>query len=331
MVKILTEPGYLALARSGELNKRAEQLEARLVACDICPRACKANRQAGKAGYCHSGALPVIASICAHRGEEPPISGTRGSGTVFFANCNMRCVYCQNYQISQKHRAMGSNEITTATLAKQMIYLQDELDCHNINFVSPSHFVPQLVRAVCEAVPWGLKIPLIYNTSGYDSVDIIKALDGIVDIYLPDIRYSSEKLARKYSRTNDYVANARAAIKEMYLQVGNLITDDDGIAIRGIVVRHLILPQDLAGSEASLAWLVNEVSPEITVSIMSQYYPTHDAFKYPELSRRITPKEYEYVTSLVDKLGIEDGWIQELDAADHYQPDFEREGHPFKS
>jgi putative pyruvate formate lyase activating enzyme len=322
------EPEYIALYRSGELERRAKLLEARLNSCDICPRECGVNRWENELGFCRSAHLPIVSAVCAHHGEEPVISGSRGSGTVFFANCNMRCVYCQNYQISQGFGGQ-SREIDPQALAKQMLYLQDELGCHNINFVSPSHFVPQLVRAVLEAVPMGLRLPLVYNTSSYDSLKSLRELDGVISIYLADLRYASNKWARKFSQAPDYVERARMAIKEMYRQVGDLVVDDEGIARKGLIVRHLILPNRLAGSQDSLRWLVSEVSPTVTVSIMSQYFPIHRALQIPLLSRTISLSEYLEVRELVDELGIENGWVQEMSAAENYLPDFAREGHPF--
>lgn len=325
------EPGYIALYQSGELERRAEALEARLSACDICPRECGINRLKGERKFCHSAYRPIVSAVCAHHGEEPAISGTRGSGTIFLGNCNMRCVYCQNYQISQDPARQQSKEMDFHTLAERMLYLQDELGCHNINFVSPSHFVPQLVRAVLEAVPMGLRLPLVYNTSGYDSVKSLKELDGIIDIYLPDLRYASNKWAKRFSRAPDYVEHTRAAIREMYRQVGDLVLDEDGLARRGLIVRHLILPNGIAGSEESLTWLATELSPAVTVSIMSQYFPAHRTSPIPSLARTITLSEYSEVIKLVDRLGLENGWMQEMSAAENYQPDFAREGHPFDS
>ncbi|MFH0769011.1 MAG: radical SAM protein [Chloroflexota bacterium] len=323
------EPGYIALFRSGELKRRADALEARLVSCDICPRECKVNRLEGEEGFCHSAHLPIVSAVCAHHGEEPVLSGNRGSGTIFFSNCNMRCVYCQNHQISQNWSEQQSKGIDSHTLAERMLYLQDSLGCHNINFVSPSHFVPELVRAVSEAVPMGLQLPLVYNTGGYDSIKSLKALDGIISIYLPDLRYASDKWARKFSQAPDYVAHARAAIKEMYRQVGDMVLDETGVAQRGVIVRHLILPNRLAGSEESLTWLAEEVSPTVTVSIMSQYFPTHRAPRIPSLSRTISITEYSEVVELVNRLGLENGWLQEMGAAESYVPDFTRDSHPF--
>jgi len=323
------DPSYVNLHRSGELRHRAERLEARLASCDICPRGCHANRLENKHGFCNSGYLPIVSAVCAHHGEEPAISGSRGSGAVFFGNCNMRCVYCQNYQISQDWRKQRSREMDFPKLAESMVYLQDKLGCHNINFVSPSHFVPQLVRAVLEAVPLGLRIPLVYNSSGYDSVASLRELDGIISIYLPDLRYASDKWAGKFSHARDYVEHARAAIVEMYRQVGELVIDESGVAQRGLIVRHLILPSGLAGSEDSLRWLAQEVSPGVTVSVMAQYHPSHKALRKHLLSRTISASEYGAALKALYEAGLENGWVQELGAAENYLPDFEREGMPF--
>jgi putative pyruvate formate lyase activating enzyme len=316
------EPGYIALYRSGELAGRAARLEARLAECDICPRECGARRLKGKVGSCNSGLLPIISSVGAHHGEEPVLSGSRGSGTIFFGNCNMRCVYCQNYQISQAPETQQRNEVDTRVLAERMLYLQDELHCHNINLVTPSHFVPQIVRALMEAVPRGLRLPLVYNTSSYDSVRTLQELDGIISIYLADLRYASNEYGRKFSRVRGYVENSRAAIKEMQRQVGDLMTDTDGIAQRGLIIRHLILPNGIAGSRESLTWLLNEVSPGVAVSIMSQYYPAHRAYRFKELNRKLLPEEYREVAGLVEELGIENGWMQGMESAESYLPDF---------
>jgi len=315
-------PGYIKLYRSGELENRVLTLESRLKECDICPRECGARRTEGKVGSCNSGHLPIVSSYCAHHGEEPVLSGSRGSGTIFFGNCNLRCVYCQNHQISQDPKNQQQHEIECRLLAEHMLYLQNILKCHNINFVSPSHFVPQIMRAVLEAIPMGLRIPLIYNTSSYDSAVTLRQLDGIISIYLADLRYASNNMARKYSRIRRYREMSRAAIKEMYRQVGDLEVDSDGIALSGLIIRHLILPNNIAGSEDSLGWLVNEISPKITISIMSQYYPAHKAQRYPNLARRILPEEYVTVVNLAEKLGIVNGWMQGMDAAENYLPDF---------
>jgi putative pyruvate formate lyase activating enzyme len=325
------EPEYIALYQSGELERRAEALEVRLRSCDICPRECGVNRLEYELGFCRSARLPIVAAACVHHGEEPAISGSSGSGTVFFANCNLRCVYCQNHQISQNFEAQQSNEVDPHTLAERMLYLQDELRCHNINFVSPSHFVPQLVWAVLEAVPMGLRLPLVYNTSSYDSIKSLRELDGIISIYLADLRYADNRWGSEFSQVSDYVEQARGAVKEMYWQVGDLVVDGKGIAHKGLVVRHLILPNRLAGSRESLAWLVSEVSPVVAVSIMSQYFPAHHAGQTPLLDREITLAEYSEVIELLNELGIENGWLQEMDASGNYLPDFTCDGHPFDS
>jgi putative pyruvate formate lyase activating enzyme len=318
----VSQPGYIALYHSGELERRARALEARLSACDICPRQCGKNRLDGELGHCNSGFLPIVSSYCAHHGEEPVLSGNRGSGAIFFGNCNMRCVYCQNYQISQSPEIQQSNEVSIEVLAERMLYLQNELHCHNINLVTPSHCVPQIISAVLAAVPKGLRLPLVYNTSSYDSLKTLKELDGIISIYLADIRYASNELGRRYSRSRNYVDHARAAIIEMQRQVGDLVVDEDGIAQKGLIVRHLILPSGIAGSADSLNWLVKEVSPRVAVSIMSQYYPANRARKYQELNRKITPQEYREVVDLVEKLGIENGWLQGMASTESYRPDF---------
>jgi putative pyruvate formate lyase activating enzyme len=253
-----------------------------------------------------------------------------GSGTIFFGNCNMRCVFCQNHQISQDWKTQNNNKLEFEKLAGIMLYLQNELKCHNINLVSPTHFVPQIVKALLIAVPAGLKIPLVYNTNGFDSLETLKELDGIIDIYLPDLKYSSKKCARKYSHASHYVENARPAIKEMYRQVGDLVTDDRGIAVKGVIVRHLILPEDIAGSRESLQWLAAEVSTSVTISLMSQYSPQHEARYINTLARTITKKEYDDVMEIFDKLGFENGWVQQLESADNYLPDFINREHPFR-
>ena len=319
------KPGYLTKYQSGELEKRVRRLEARLADCDICPRECGANRAQGEVGHCNIAWRPAVASVGAHHGEEPVLSGTRGSGTIFFGNCNLGCVYCQNYQISQDPEAQKSNEVEPGTLARLMLYLQDELGCHNINLVTPSHVVPQIMRGLLEAVSKGLRLPFVYNTSSYDSLATLRELDGIVDIYLADLRYASDRLARRYSRVRHYVESSRAAIKEMYQQVGDLELDGAGIAKKGLIIRHLVLPDDIAGSEDSLTWLTGEVSPGIAVSVMSQYHPAHRAYKYEELNRRITPGEYRKVAELVARLGMENGWLQGMDSPESYLPDFSKD------
>jgi len=325
------KPGYIALYESGELARRAAAFKKRLALCDICPRTCTVNRLEGQKGFCNSAFLPIVSSVVAHFGEEPVLSGISGSGTIFFGNCNLRCAFCQNYQISQNPQAQQKNEMSISALAQKMLYIQDGLNCHNINLVSPSHFVPQIVMALLEAVPEGLHLPLVFNSGGYDSLETLQALDGIISIYLPDIKYSSDENSLKYSMVRDYVRHSRAAIQEMYRQVGNLVTDDEGIAVSGMIVRHLILPNEIAGSKETLIWLTEELSPSVTISIMSQYYPSNRAGNIPELSRSINPGEYEEIVKLADKLGMENGWIQEMESKEYYLPDFTSGDKPFNA
>ena len=324
----MAESAYIKLYGSGELARRAGSLRERLYDCDICPRSCHVNRIENERGFCRSGQFASVSSYCDHHGEEPALSGTRGSGTIFFNHCNLRCKYCQNHQISQGADNQ-SQALTGSELAKIMLNLQDGLRCHNINLVSPSHYVPQIVEALCHAIPAGLHIPLIYNTNGYDAPDTLKMLDGAIDIYLPDIKYSSDVQAARFSDCSNYVETSRKAIKEMYRQAGNLVTDGSGIAQSGVIVRHLILPNDAAGSVDSLRWLANDISGDVTVSIMAQYYPCHLASQKPAIARKISREEYSRVAETVNELGLENGWFQEMDSSEFYLPDFKRPGHPF--
>jgi len=289
------------------------------------------DRAAGRRGFCRSPRQPVVASVCDHHGEEPVISGSRGSGTIFLANCNLRCVYCQNHQISQSPDAFAGREGTAGLLAEAMLRLQDGLRCHNVNLVSPSHCVPQILEALCLAINRGFRLPLVYNTSAYDSVEVLRLLDGVVDIYLPDIKYSSDAVAERLSAAADYVAVARAAIAEMHRQVGpDLLLDSEGAIRRGLIVRHLVMPGGLAGSGESLSWLAREVSPHVTLSLMAQYYPSHRALRMPLLSRPITAQEYIDVIGVVHELGFDHVLAQQPGAAAFYRPDFARERHPFQ-
>ena len=324
----MTERKYIRLYESGELSRRAASLKQRLYACDICPRSCHVNRIENEPGFCRSGRLASVSSYCDHHGEEPALSGTRGSGTIFFNNCNLRCKYCQNHQISQG-TDNRSQILSSSELAAIMLHLQNDLHCHNINLVSPSHYAPQILEALCYAIPAGLHIPLIYNTNGYDSLDTLKMLDGIIDIYLPDIKYAANLYADEFSHCCNYVETSRQAIKEMYRQAGNLVTDESGIAQSGLIVRHLILPNDVAGSADSLRWLANDISKDVTVSIMAQYYPCHLASQEPLISRKISPEEYSLVAETVNELGLENGWFQEMSSSEFYLPDFNHPGRPF--
>lgn len=324
-------PSYLKLYRSGELADRLFQLEQRLKACTICPHRCGNNRYEQAKGICRSGDQPYVSSICDHHGEEPVLSGRYGSGTVFFGSCNLSCAYCQNYQISQDVAYFSSCLMDCKTLARRIVDLQNRFQVHNINFVSPTHFVPQMVRAIYEAIPLGLNVPIVYNSNGYDAVETLRLLDGIIDIYLPDFKYADDSAALKYSRAKNYSHHALAAIKEMHRQVGDLEVDSSGIARRGVLVRHLVLPNDLAHSEQILKWLAEEVSPDLAISLMAQYHPSHLARFEPLLMRPVTYREYQRVLEVMDKLNLKRGFSQQLDAPEYYLPDFYRQDHPFES
>ena len=292
-----------------ELHNRIEAAYQLLESCRVCPRECGVNRlKNDKLGFCRSGLNPVVASASAHHGEEPPLSGTRGSGTIFLANCNMKCVYCQNYPISQLGNGV---EKTPAELACQMLWLQEQ-GCHNLNLVTPTHFMPQILKAWGIARERGFALPLVYNTSGYDSVEALRLLDGIVDIYLPDMRYSNDRVAMLYSIAPHYVEVNRAAVREMYQQVGNLELDEHGIAKRGLIIRHLVLPGGLSGTESVMKFLAEEISKDVYISLMSQYFPAYKASEFKELSRRTTIDEYEEACRIMENYGLENGWVQEL-------------------
>jgi len=276
--------------------------------CAICPRRCGVDRKAGKIGYCRAPFNPVVYSYIAHHGEEPVLSGRKGSGTIFFTHCNMSCVYCQNYTFSQLD---NGEAISIEKLTSIMLKLQ-KMGCHNINLVSPTHFVPQILTALEIAVEKGLDIPIVYNTSGYDALDTIKILDGIIDIYLPDMRYSDKKNAKAYSDAPDYVRHNRPAIKEMHRQVGDLLLDENGIAIKGLIIRLLVLPNDISGTSESLKFIKEEISNNTYLSIMSQYYPAFRAHNFKELSQGVSPEEYKIKVDEARYLGLNNGWIQEM-------------------
>lgn len=324
------EPGYLALFENGTLEKRVKELKSKLHACKICPRQCGANRLEDEKGYCNSGHLPYVCSYCDHHGEEPPLSGTHGSGTIFLGSCNLRCVFCQNADISQNLIYPENYEISVGHLARLMLELQNIKQCHNINFVSPGHFVPQIIEAVYMATPLGLHIPLVYNSNGYDDYETLVLLEGIIDIYLPDFKYDNAVTARKYSTAKNYPAIARTAIAEMYRQVGLLKTDSAGIAQSGLIIRHLVLPNQLAGSEEILHWIANNLSPLVTVSLMAQYYPTHRARFITLLSRSLRYNEYQAVLQRARDLQMDNVLYQEMSAPEFYRPRFDKQDHPFK-
>ena len=290
-----------------DIKERIEKAYALLEKCMVCPRKCAVNRLEGERGFCGVGKNPKVASYNVHYGEEPPISGTKGSGTIFFSGCNLRCMYCQNFPISQMRHG---KEITTQELADMMLYLQSK-GCHNINLVTPTHLVPQILRALSFAWEKGLDLPLVYNTSGYDTTESLQLLDGIIDVYLPDMRYSDNRTAKKLSSVEDYVEVNRKAIKQMYQQTGNLITGEWGIARKGLIIRHLILPDNLAGSDQTFRFIKQEISQDAYVSLMGQYFPSFRASRHVSINRKISPEEYESVVESFFKSGLSRGWMQE--------------------
>jgi putative pyruvate formate lyase activating enzyme len=290
--------------------------------CECCPRRCGVNRRAGQTGFCKVGGDILLSHAGLHFGEEPPISGTRGSGTIFFAGCNLRCVFCQNWQISQEFQNSKVRTLTTGELADEMLRLQSE-GAHNINFVSPSHMIYQMADAIQAARQKGLIVSVAYNSNGYDSVAALQQIRGLVDIYLPDIKYEDNALGRKFSAADDYADVIPGVLREMLDQVGLLELDDDGVAVRGLLVRHLVLPGQLENSKACLKFLA-ELSPEISVSIMSQYSPQYKACGIPELNRPLTEEEYDEITDYALALGLENAFIQTLESQETYLPDFDK-------
>jgi putative pyruvate formate lyase activating enzyme len=268
------EPAYLALHGSGELAERARKAQALLRRCVVCPRNCRVDRATGELGVCHTGALARVASYGPHFGEEAPLVGRGGSGTIFFAGCNLACVFCQNHDISQPEHDRPEWEATSEQIARMMLSLQ-ATGCENINFVSPSHVVPQILAALAVAAMDGLRLPLVYNSGGYDSLHTLRLLDGVVDIYMPDLKYGDDRVGRPLSGVHDYVARNRAAVLEMHRQVGDLQVDERGVAYRGLLVRHLVLPGGLAGTAVVARFLAGEVSLDTYVNVMDQYHPAH--------------------------------------------------------
>ena len=328
------EASYLALLREGVLDRRVEALERLLERCTVCPKDCLNNRLNNEIAACYSGRFPIVSSYTPHFGEEPPLVGTKGAGNIFFGNCNLRCVYCQNYQISQTHKQQLKNEVTHERLAAMMIELQSR-GCHNINFVSPTHFAPQMARSILIAAQNGLHVPVVYNTNAYDSVEVLRLLDRVVDVYLPDLKYADDESGYLYSKVSGYKEFSRAALREMFRQTGDeLVFDENGLLKRGLVVRLLVLPNDIGSIAESIEWIRDELSPRVAISLMAQYYPTHQAEtnkRYMLLSRRIRESEWMKTTFALEELGMTEGWVQEFDGASYYyRPDFSDADMPFR-
>ncbi len=294
-----------------------------LTRCECCPRRCGVNRLEGKTGFCRVGAGIRIAHAGLHFGEEPPISGTRGSGTIFFAGCNLRCVFCQNYQISQEFQHTPTRTLTPGELAVDMLRLQAE-GAHNINFVSPSHMIFQMAEAIQAARAGGLVVPIVYNSNGYDAVEALRQIRGLVDIYLPDIKYLDKEPAKRLSKVGDYAEVVPGVLSEMLDQVGHLELDVDGIAVRGVLVRHLVLPGYLGNSRRCLR-LLADLSPDMCISLMAQYSPQYKARDYPEINRTLSQDEYDQIVDYALELGLENAFVQEIESQAHYLPDFDQE------
>ena len=284
----MSQAGYLKLHQEGKLAGIIEESTKRLSPCMVCPRHCRVDRLAGEKGVCRTGSRAIVSSYAPHFGEESPLVGSGGSGTIFFTNCNLLCLFCQNYEIS--HLGQGI-ETDSGQLASMMVSLQRQ-GCHNINFVTPSHVVPQIVAALPKAVDKGLTIPLVYNSSGYDSPETLKLLEGIIDIYMPDFKFWHQETAKRYAKAPDYPEVARQALLEMHRQVGDLVVGDDGVAVRGLLVRHLVMPGGLDETGEIMRFLAQEISRDTYVNVMDQYRPCGKAYECPPIDRRLTNEEY---------------------------------------
>ncbi|UCF79625.1 MAG: radical SAM protein [Candidatus Eiseniibacteriota bacterium] len=304
----LTYPSYLKLLEGERLKARAREALELLRSCSLCPRRCGADRTRGELGECRAGLRPAVSSCNEHHGEEPPISGLRGSGTIFLTNCNMKCIYCQNYPISQLGHG---NEVSEVEMAEMMLSLQRR-GCHNVNFVTPTHYMPQILAALALAAEEGLTLPVVYNTGGYELVEVVELLEGIVDIYMPDMRYASDEAGLKYSGVPLYATHNRQAVREMHRQVGDLQVDELGVALRGLVIRLLVLPDSVSGTEETLEFIAKEISSKSYISLMAQYFPAHEATGVPPLNRRITREEYRRAFRKMQEVGLDRGWAQRL-------------------
>jgi putative pyruvate formate lyase activating enzyme len=291
---------YLSTYESGELARQARALREGLRCCELCPRRCRVNRLEDERGFCRTGRRAVVASYGAHFGEEQPLVGRGGSGTIFFTHCNLKCCFCQNHDIS--HGGAG-RELEPAELAQLMTLVQEE-GCHNVNLVTPSHVAAQILEALPLAIDAGLRVPLVYNTGGYDLAGTLGLLAGVVDIYMPDLKFSRPETARDLAEAEDYPALAQQALLEMHRQVGDLRLDENGLALRGMLVRHLVLPEDQAGTGECLRWLSEHLSRDTYVNLMDQYHPSASASAHPRLSRRITVEEYRAALAEADRCGL---------------------------
>ncbi|GAB4127741.1 MAG: radical SAM protein [Ignavibacteriales bacterium] len=321
-------PSYFNIS-DDDFLERIDKAFLMLSHCNVCPHDCFVDRTNNEVGKCISGLLPIVSSYTLHFGEEPVLSGKNGAGNIFFGNCNLKCVYCQNHEISQNWKAEKQNEISFQQLAEIMLALQNQ-NAHNIGLVSPTHFTPQILKSLFLAKKIGLRLPIIYNTNGYDSVAVLKLFTDVIDIYLPDLKYGNNTVGKQLSKVNDYFDKAKLSIKEMFNQVGDKLIYDDDVVLRGLIIRHLVLPSRLSESEKVLEFIAKELSPKVHVSIMAQYYPTHKAEKNFLINRKIIASEYDEVLSLLDKYNLENGWMQEFESSDFYLPEFNNDrANPF--
>jgi len=319
------------LFQSGELEQRAEKAFQILESCRSCPHNCEIDRTRGEYGICQSLELPIVSSYTAHFGEEPVLSGTRGAGNIFFGNCNLRCMFCQNFEISQNWKVEREHEISSERLSNIMIELQEK-NCHNIGLVSPTHFSAVILKSIYIAAEKGLSLPIIYNTNGYDSVEMLKLYDGVIDIYLPDLKYGDNQSAKTYSKIDNYFDESKKAIKEMFNQVGDELVYEGNVVVRGLIIRHLVLPNGLADSEKVFKFIAEELSPNVHISLMAQYYPSNKASNDILINRTLRESEYEKALELMDKYGLHNGWIQEMESSESYRPYFnEGRENPFKN
>lgn len=330
MHKILSVPSYIKLYSSGELFERAQKAEDILTACTSCPKNCLNDRTVNELGKCLSGYLPIVSSYTAHFGEEPVLSGSNGAGNIFFGNCNLRCIFCQNFEISQNWKEEKLNEVSFERLTEIMLELQNR-NCHNIGLVSPTHFSAQILKSIYLAAQKGLRLPIIYNTNGYDSVQMLKLCKDVADIYLPDFKYGNSEYGKQLSKVDNYFEQAKLAVKEMYEQVGDELIYQGNVVVRGLIIRHLVLPNDLAESEKVFTFISKELSPKIHISVMSQYFPANKAEKEILINRTIRASEYERVLDLLDKFNLKNGWTQEFESEKYYRPKFRKNRiQPFK-
>lgn len=293
-------PGYIRTKQQGRLQEKIKQSSARLTSCTLCPRQCRVDRTKEEKGYCSTGKNAVVSSWAPHFGEEPQLVGDKGSGTIFFSNCNLKCVFCQNYDISVDGEGQEADDVQIASI---MLHLQ-KIGCHNINLVTPSHVVPQILKALDTAIDHGLNIPLVYNSSGYDSIDTLEILKDIIDIYMPDFKFWDPEISERFCHAKDYPETAKKAVKEMHDQVGDLKTDHAGIACSGLLVRHLVMPGNLAGTFHILKFIKENISPHTHVNIMSQYRPLGEAGRIKEISRPVTAEEFRKALHMAKKMGL---------------------------